>query len=316
MTFRFKQQRNRSNNLGFTIIELLFVFSLIGILALIALPSYQRYMNEAKAADLLVNIHDITMAYQDVIATAPSALQDHDALSSPNFGQSPSYLPGLAGDFVEKYDISFSAQLVNHSRYFQHTGHEPFPVLFLRANSNKGRDILNALDHVTKLSHTFVTPSMMMMALAIPYETHQSPAAVATSPQQPQQPQPQQQQQKPQPTTKPVVPVAHNSPCNPGFYPWPPEPGQQYGSCKLTPPPLKTDSVSSGSNQNSGGTQQSTPPQQQTLPPQQTSPPQGQQVTTQQVQPSAGSTAGSQLNWPPGWAKHPWQHQNQHHGNH
>ena len=126
---------NSFKSKGFTLVELMVAISIIGILSLIALPNYQGYVNESKAATLLYRIHSIGLAYQDVIATSPDALAKPNQLSSSSFGQAPSYLPGLANQFSEEFGIQFSAQLVNHSGYFNFTGHEAFPVLFLKANS-------------------------------------------------------------------------------------------------------------------------------------------------------------------------------------
>lgn len=46
-------------NKGFTLIEVLIVIAIIGILAAIAIPSYQRYIHAAKSADLLTHIQTL-----------------------------------------------------------------------------------------------------------------------------------------------------------------------------------------------------------------------------------------------------------------
>ncbi len=317
---------------GFTLIELLVCISIIGILAVISLPSYHRYVNEAKAAELLSNVHDISIAFQDIIATKPELLTDHDALTSPSFGQAPPYLPGLRAVFAEIYGVSFSVQLVNHSNYFKHTGHEPFPVLFLKAHDDHSRAILNALDHVTELKHTFVSPSIMMMALAFPHEAYLANSQSATKPSSSTtaSTHPKDTTDKHSANTPP-----RTSPCNPGFYLWPPESGQQYGTCRSTPPPTHTAVDQQASAQSSSGSSQHHnspcnpgfyfwPPEagqqygtcHSSPPPSQTSVTETHTVAQQAHTSSSGHSAASQLNWPPGWVKHPWQHQNQHHGHH
>lgn len=322
MRLNFSHKPLINNYKGFTLIEIMLVISIIGILAMVALPNYQGYVNESKAASLLYRVHSIGLAYQDVIATAPGALAKPDELSSEKFGAPPAYLPGLASQFTEEFNIEFSAQLVNHSGYFHYTGHEAFPVLFLKANDQNGKNVLNALDHVTKLQHSFVTPNIMIIALATPFETHQtSGQTVATTTSQP--------QPDPITTQKP-----HNSPCNPGFYLWPPEQGQQYGTCHSSPPP----SVTTNSGGSSDNGQSATPVQTKPLPASNgvsasNSGSQSSSSSSSNSQTNAGSSsssssansqsntgsqsnAGSHLNWPPGWVKHPDKHQGQLHGNH
>lgn len=52
---------------GFTLIELMIVMSIVGILASVALPSYQRYVYRAKAAEVIVvmdKIHTVMATLQ------------------------------------------------------------------------------------------------------------------------------------------------------------------------------------------------------------------------------------------------------------
>ena len=274
---------NSFKSKGFTLVELMVAISIIGILSLIALPNYQGYVNESKAATLLYRIHSIGLAYQDVIATSPDALAKPNQLSSSSFGQAPSYLPGLANQFSEEFGIQFSAQLVNHSGYFNFTGHEAFPVLFLKANSQNGLNVLNALDHVTELKHSFVTPNMMIIALATPYETHQTnliPSETNTNPPKINQP-PKltdagtNQQPDASNTGNTQLPDASNT-----------------GN---TPPPDRNSGDSNTGNQASTSTETS---------------------TNGDSESGSRSNAGSNLNWPPGWVKHPDQHIGQQHGHH
>ena len=53
------QTSNNSQNLGFTLIELMIVTSVIGVLAAIAYPSYQGYVERAKRTDMMGEMQQI-----------------------------------------------------------------------------------------------------------------------------------------------------------------------------------------------------------------------------------------------------------------
>ena len=50
---------NANNNHGFTLIELLIVVAIIGLLAAIAYPSYQGYIERGHRADMMSEMHNI-----------------------------------------------------------------------------------------------------------------------------------------------------------------------------------------------------------------------------------------------------------------
>jgi type IV pilus assembly protein PilA len=73
----------RSSQSGFTLIELLIVIAIIGILAAVAVPSYQSYTKKAKFSEVVLATSAYKIAVEIACASGPTnGLADLDAGSN------------------------------------------------------------------------------------------------------------------------------------------------------------------------------------------------------------------------------------------
>ncbi len=79
MAIKGVNRKQRNDESGFTLVELMIVMTIIGLLAAIAIPSYIRSVNKAKEAVLKEDLHTMRTAIDSYTVDkekAPSSLDD------------------------------------------------------------------------------------------------------------------------------------------------------------------------------------------------------------------------------------------------
>jgi prepilin-type N-terminal cleavage/methylation domain-containing protein len=113
---------------GFTLIELMMVISIIGILASVALPSYQAYVYRAKAAEVIVQLDHIKTALTELQSESGAALgsgiEVYANASDPQDLTAPALAYCLIGTISCSKNASVVAGLARGELSFKHLGIE------------------------------------------------------------------------------------------------------------------------------------------------------------------------------------------------
>jgi len=151
---------------GFTLIELLTVVALIAILASIARPIYNNYVDLAKATSMLSRIHSISMNYLDTsydVNTINTA--NNSPYDSEKFGIAPAAFAGMDKLYKTNDGHLLASYVLDQSGFFNSIIKQSTPVIFIKAN-NSNDPVLHMLNDILKQKHVFVTPSILAITLS------------------------------------------------------------------------------------------------------------------------------------------------------
>ena len=98
---------NFNSNNGFTLVELMITVAILGVLATIAIPAYQNYINRAKQSDAIIGLKAAQMAQEQFFSENNAYSNTIDIL--------PGFSDGTVDDSYVKGEYHFSASAVTAS---------------------------------------------------------------------------------------------------------------------------------------------------------------------------------------------------------